>query len=47
MSDAEYLENVTYDELTTGRKASLARTLTQEDVELLSILSGNLFDLLA
>jgi phosphate acetyltransferase len=41
MSDTEYLENVTYDELTPGRKASFARTLTKKDIELFASVSGD------
>jgi len=41
MSESEYLENVTYDELTVGRKASFARTLTKDDIELFATVSGD------
>lgn len=37
----EFLENVTFDELTLGRRASLVKTLTQEDIDLFAALSGD------
>ncbi len=37
-----FLENVTYDELTIGRKASMTRTLTKEDISLFATVSGDL-----
>lgn len=40
MSD-EYLENVTFDELALGQKASLSRTLTQDDISLFAAMSGD------
>ena len=36
----EWLENVTFDEITLGLKASLSRTLTQEDITLFATMSG-------
>ncbi|WP_392536717.1 bifunctional enoyl-CoA hydratase/phosphate acetyltransferase [Legionella sp. 227] len=39
--DKEFLENVTFDELTIGQQASLSRTLTQEDIELFAAMSGD------
>lgn len=41
MNDTEYLENITYDELMPGRKASLVRILTSEDIKLFSTVSGD------
>jgi phosphate acetyltransferase len=35
------LENVTFDELKIGRKASLTRALTQKDIELFAAMSGD------
>lgn len=40
MSD-QFLENVTFDELTVGRQASLSRTLTQDDIDLFAAMSGD------
>ena len=37
----ELLENVTFDELTIGRQASLKKTLTQEDITLFAAMSGD------
>ncbi len=37
----QMLENVTFDELKIGRKASLTRTLTQWDIELFAAMSGD------
>ena len=39
--DEQFLENVTFDELTPGRQASMKRTLTQEDIELFAAMSGD------
>lgn len=39
--DKEFLENVTFDELTLGRKASLTKTLTQDDIDLFAAMSGD------
>lgn len=41
MKDLEYLENVTFDELTVGRKASLTRALRKDDIELFATISGD------
>lgn len=41
MSDSNVLENVTFDELTIGRTASLTRTLSRRDIQLFAILSGD------
>jgi phosphate acetyltransferase len=41
MAETLYLENVTFDELAPGRKASLSRTLRKEDIELFATLSGD------
>lgn len=37
-----YIENRTYDEITIGESASLKRTLTQKDIELFAIMSGDI-----
>lgn len=37
----EYLDNVTFDELTLGSKATLVRTLTQNDINLFAAMSGD------
>lgn len=37
----DMLENVTFDELKIGRKASLTRTLTQKDIDLFAAVSGD------
>lgn len=39
--DKEFLENVTFDELTVGRQASLSKTLTQDDINLFAAMSGD------
>lgn len=39
--DNEFLENTTFDELTVGQQASLARTLTQNDINLFAAMSGD------
>ncbi|HGC5940581.1 TPA: bifunctional enoyl-CoA hydratase/phosphate acetyltransferase [Legionella pneumophila] len=39
--DKEFLENVTFDELTLGRQASLVKTLTQDDIDLFATMSGD------
>lgn len=39
--EGQMLENVTFDELKLGRKASLTRTLTQKDIELFAAMSGD------
>lgn len=36
-----YIENRTFDEITLGETASLARTLSREDIELFAIMSGD------
>lgn len=41
MAHAGYIENVTFDELRVGRKASLSRTLTQEDALVTAVISGS------
>ena len=40
-ADNSMIENVTFDELKVGRKASLTRTLTQKDIELFAAMSGD------
>jgi len=40
-NDADYLENVPYNELKLCQRASLVRTLSQEDIELFAVMSGN------
>ncbi|KTD73833.1 bifunctional enoyl-CoA hydratase/phosphate acetyltransferase [Legionella tucsonensis] len=37
----EFLENITFDELTLGQQASLNRTLKQEDISLFAVMSGD------
>src|SRR5438105_4926251 len=37
----DILENVTFAELRPGRKASISRVLTQEDIELFAAMSGD------
>ena len=39
--DNEFLENVTFDELKVGRQGTLTRTLTQEDITLFAVMSGD------
>lgn len=39
--DKDFLENITFDELTIGRQATLTRTLTQEDITLFALMSGD------
>jgi phosphate acetyltransferase len=39
--DSVMIENVTFDELKIGRKASLTRALTQKDIELFAAMSGD------
>ncbi|KTD42491.1 bifunctional enoyl-CoA hydratase/phosphate acetyltransferase [Legionella quateirensis] len=39
--DNEFLDNVTFDELTLGRKATLVRTLTENDINLFAAMSGD------
>jgi len=41
MAETRLLENVTFDELAVGRKASLTRTLTMDDIELFAAVSGD------
>lgn len=38
----EYLENRTYDEINIGDSASLTRTLTEKDIQLFAIMSGDI-----
>lgn len=42
MMDKEFLENITFDELTLGRQASLTRMLTQDDIDLFAAMSGDI-----
>ena len=39
--DKAFLENVTFDELTIGRQGTLTRTLTQDDITLFAVMSGD------
>ena len=39
--DIEWLENVTYDELSVGQSARLLRTLTQADIQAFAAVSGD------
>ncbi len=41
MKQEQVLENVTFDELTIGRTASLTRTLSKNDIQLFAVLSGD------
>ncbi len=41
MDDSEFLENVTFDELKIGAKARLSKKLTQDDINLFAIMSGD------
>ncbi len=36
-----FLENITFDELTIGREGTLTRTLTQDDITLFAVMSGD------
>lgn len=38
----EYIENRTYDEIAVGDKATLTRTLRQEDIQMFAIMSGDI-----
>lgn len=37
----DYIENRTFDEITIGETASIARALTQDDIELFAVMSGD------
>lgn len=39
--DSEFLENLTFDELTPGRQACLSKTLTRDDIVLFATMSGD------
>ena len=39
--DDTFLENITYAELTVGRQGTLTRTLTQDDITLFAVMSGD------
>ena len=39
--DDQFLENITYAELTIGRQGVLTRTLTQDDITLFAVMSGD------
>jgi phosphate acetyltransferase len=39
--DDQFLENVTFDELIIGRQGTLSRTLTQDDITLFAVMSGD------
>ena len=41
MSDRQEMVNVTFDELKIGQTASLTRTLSQQDIQLFAVLSGD------
>lgn len=41
ISDNQYLENITFDELTIGQQATLTRTLSQDDITLFAAMSGD------
>ena len=38
----EYLENRTFDEIQIGDTASLTRTLTEKDIQVFAIMSGDI-----
>ncbi|CAK0757524.1 (R)-specific enoyl-CoA hydratase [uncultured Gammaproteobacteria bacterium] len=40
-TDAEMMENVTYDEMTIGQSASITRTVTRDDIALFGVVSGD------
>ncbi|WP_404301475.1 bifunctional enoyl-CoA hydratase/phosphate acetyltransferase [Alicycliphilus denitrificans] len=42
ISDLEWMENVTYDELSVGQSARLLRTVTQEDIQAFAAVSGDI-----
>lgn len=37
----DYIENITYDEISVGQSATLMRTLREEDIQLFAIMSGD------
>ncbi len=39
--DDQFLENITFDELSIGRQGALTRTLTQDDITLFAVMSGD------
>ncbi|KTD13258.1 phosphate acetyltransferase [Legionella jamestowniensis DSM 19215] len=41
MMEQEFLQNVTFDELTLGQQASLSKTLTKNDIALFAAMSGD------
>ena len=41
-SDIEWMENVTYDELSVGSSARLLRTVTLEDIQAFAAVSGDI-----
>jgi phosphotransacetylase/acyl dehydratase len=41
VKEVEYIENRTFDEIEIGESASLTRTLSQEDIELFAVMSGD------
>ena len=41
-NDLEWMENVTYDELSVGQSARLLRTVTQEDIQAFAAVSGDI-----
>jgi len=41
MTDTEFIENVTFDEITIGQSARLLRTLTLEDIQAFAAVSGD------
>ena len=42
MDPMEYLENRTFDEIQVGDTASLSRTLTEKDIQVFAIMSGDI-----
>jgi phosphate acetyltransferase/phosphate butyryltransferase len=41
-ADVAYIENLTYDEISVGDHAELARTLTRRDIDLFAVMSGDI-----
>ncbi|MBS7349964.1 MAG: enoyl-CoA hydratase, partial [Comamonas sp.] len=40
--DNDWMENVTFDELSVGQSARLVRTVTQEDIQAFAAVSGDI-----
>ena len=41
MSGTDMIENRTFDEITVGETASMTRTLSQKDIQLFALVSGD------